>query len=29
MFSLNHVIELQRPRMQETPASAPVVFKTA
>ena len=29
MFSLNHVIELQRPRMQETHARAPVVFKTA
>ncbi len=29
IFSLNHLIELQKPRVQETPVLAPVVFKTA
>ena len=29
IFSLNHVIELQQPRVQNTPAPAPVIFKTA
>jgi hypothetical protein len=29
IFSLNHIIEMQQPRGQHTPAPAPVVFKTA
>jgi len=29
IFSLNHVIELQQTRVQDTPAPAPVIFKTA
>ena len=29
VFSLNHVIEMQKARVHETLAPAPVVFKTA
>jgi hypothetical protein len=29
IFSLNHILEMQRPRAEEAPVPAPVVFKTA